>query len=80
MKNWKQNMKYGVGAVLASLTSAAVMAGTYMPDVTTEITAVATEAKTMGTDTFGAIFPVIAFFVGIAICIKVFRKYANKIG
>lgn len=80
MKNLKQKLKHGVVAGMAFLASAVAMAGTYMPDVSTEVTAIAGEAKTMGSDTFGSIFPIIAYFVGMVIVVKVFRKFMSKIG
>lgn len=71
-----QALKTKAVAALASMVALVGVAHAELPaSVATSITAIQTD----GTAIFDLVFPVVAAFLGLAIVIKLFKRFANKV-
>jgi len=64
---------------LSVLASLGLMVGAAHAELPASVATSVTAIQTDGTAIFDLVFPVVAAFLGLAIVIKLFKRFANKV-
>jgi hypothetical protein len=70
------NVKLWVGSALLTL---GIMSGNAMAALPASVGTTVTSIQTDGQAVFDLVFPVVGVFLGLAIIIKLFKRFSNKV-
>lgn len=67
------------GLLLAAVAALGMISMSAMAALPASVATTVTDIQTNGQDIFDLVFPVVGVFLGLAIIIKLFKRFSNKV-